>query len=148
MKKVLALFLLLGLVNPVFASVGFRDAGGATNAVTDLDCYPDSACSSANGVATFDNRVAGITSGTIAGVTSLATTGNNDLGDSALDETTVTGLLYLPYVAKTAKPASGLATGAVVLTTGTNKDDCGHGTVGAASTYTICYSDGTNWVSL
>lgn len=54
----------------------------------------------------------------------------------------------LPYYAKTAKPASGVSAGLIVLSTGTDRSDCGHGTIGAASTYVVCVSNGTNWIAL
>ena len=84
----------------------------------------------------------------------VATTGNNTLGDTAAtsstsgDKTTIVGSLYIPYLSKTAKPASGLAEGTIILTKGLRRDDCGHGTAGNSNVYTVCFSDGTNWIPL
>ena len=84
----------------------------------------------------------------------VSTTGDITLGNTAAtgstsgDKTTITGALYIPYMTKTAKPASGLGDGMIVLSKGTDKNDCGHGTVGASTTMVICASNGTDWVAV
>lgn len=78
MKRKLGLLLAMTLLcsQSAFASVGFKDGGGSPDQVADLDCYPASACSQSGGVGTIDNRIAGITSGTVSGISSFSTTGD------------------------------------------------------------------------
>lgn len=139
MKKYLAIFLALMLAfsaTPAFAGFGtnedstYEGEAGQINCSTDLDCSV-----SANVL-------------TISLETALNPTGSSTFGDADTDSNTFYGQLYMPYFAKTAKPASGLGRGMVVLTTGTDRYDCGHGTTGAATTYTLCFSDGANWRAL
>ena len=77
---------------------------------------------------------------------SIATTGDSTLGNSALDKTTITGHLYIPYQSKTAKAASGTSEGVIILTKGLRREDCGHGTAGNSNVWTVCFSDGTDWI--
>lgn len=150
MKKLFSLSLLAAWLlsgGVAFASVGIQEDGSMEGQAANLNFSTDLDVSN-------DGLTATVTLESAINPTTITNTGDSNLGDTAGtsttsgDKTTIVGLLYLPYYAKSAKPASGLAVGAIILQKGLSASDCGHGTTGNSTTMVVCASDGTNWVAV
>lgn len=153
MKVAIALFLALAVATPSFAAKASTDeavlGGGSTDGrwvITNSGHLVPIATN------TLDLGTASIILRTIyAGVMSIttATIGTVTATTSVTAPLVVaTQYVQLQYFSKLTRPASGATIGSVISMKGANAGDCGVTNTGANTTFVVCGSDGTNWISL
>lgn len=151
MRLAIALFLAVSVATPSFAAKASDDeavlGGGSTDGRWIVNSSGHFVPVATN---TLDIGTASIIVRTIyAGIISITTATIGTLTATvSVTAPLVIATQYnqLPYFSKLTRPASGATQGSMILLGSTSATDCG--TAGEGTTFAVCVSNGTNWLSV